>query len=149
MIDDIIKDCAQFFAATGSNYICNPPVTNTDKDYIILPNDGKFTNLIESLKAYNWKFSTGYEDSDFISLKKQCGETLINLIIVKTKIQFDAYVYATKIAKALNLREKEDRIALFEIVKRTYPIRNKINVNNDPFANYKMSNDESDDVDIL
>jgi len=144
MIDDIIKKYILKIEPTGSNYVCNPPVTDTDKDYLILPKvEGEFDNLILSLQDDDWKAPRGYEDSTFISLKKRLGGTIINLIIVKSEIEFDAYVYATKISKELNLREKEDRIKLFEIVKRTYPIRyehiqTKVD-DVDPFANYRTT----------
>lgn len=143
MIDDIIKKYILKIEPTGSNYVCNPPVTDTDKDYLILPVEGEFDNLILSLQDDDWKSPRGYEDSMFISLKKRLGGTIINLIIIKSEIEFDAYVYATKISKELNLREKEDRINLFEIVKRTYPIRyghiqTKVD-DVDPFANYRTT----------
>lgn len=147
MIDDIIKKYILKIEPTGSNYICNPPVTDTDKDYLILPVEGEFDNLIVSLQDDDWKaHHKGYEDSNFISLKKRLGATLINLIIIRSEVEFDAYVYATKIAKELNLREKDDRIKLFEIVKRTYPIRNtsiQTQIDDtDPFANYRTTNNE-------
>lgn len=142
MIDDSIKRYILKVEPTGSNYVCNPPVTDTDKDYLILPVEGEFDNLIVSLQDDDWEAYKGYEDSNFISLKKRLGATLINLIIIRSEVEFDAYVYATKIAKELNLREKEDRIKLFEIVKRTYPIRNTSIDDTDPFANYKVTNDE-------
>ena len=147
MIDDIIKKYILKIEPTGSNYICNPPVTDTDKDYLILPVEGEFDNLIVSLQDDDWEAPhKGYEDSNFISLKKRLGATLINLIIIRSEVEFDAYVYATKIAKELNLREKDDRIKLFEIVKRTYPIRNtsiQTQIDDtDPFANYRTTNNE-------
>lgn len=147
MIDDIIKKYILKIEPTGSNYICNPQVTDTDKDYLILPKvEGEFDNLIVSLQDDDWKAPSGYEDSNFISLKKRLGGTLINLIIIRSEVEFDAYVYATKIAKELNLREKDDRINLFEIVKRTYPIRNtsiRTQIDDtDPFANYRTTNNE-------
>lgn len=147
MIDDSIKRYILKVEPTGSNYVCNPPVTDTDRDYLILPVEGEFDNLIVSLQDDDWKAPhKGYEDSNFISLKKRLGATLINLIIIRSEVEFDAYVYATKIAKELNLREKDDRIKLFEIVKRTYPIRNtsiQTQIDDtDPFANYKITNDE-------
>ena len=146
MIDDIIKKYILKIEPTGSNYICNPQVTDTDKDYLILPVEGEFDNLIVSLQDDDWKSDGTYKDSNFISLKKRLGGTLINLIIIRSEVEFDAYVYATKIAKELNLREKDDRIKLFEIVKRTYPIRNtsiQTQIDDiDPFANYRTTNDE-------
>lgn len=146
MIDDIIKKYILKIEPTGSNYVCNPPVTDTDKDYIILPVKGEFDNLIVSLQDDDWKSDGTYEDSNFVSLKKRLGGTLINLIIIRSEVEFDAYVYATKIAKELNLREKDDRINLFGIVKRTYPIRNtsiQTQIDDvDPFANYRTTNNE-------
>lgn len=146
MIDDIIKKYILKIEPTGSNYVCNPRVTDTDKDYLILPVEGEFDNLIVSLQDDDWKAPRGYEDSNFISLKKRLGGTLINLIIIRSEVEFDAYVYATKIAKELNLREKDDRINLFGIVKRTYPIRNtsiQTQIDDvDPFANYRTTNNE-------
>lgn len=96
---------------TGSNYICNPPVTNTDIDTIILAKPGYNNHLAE----LGWE---PHEDpmytqmGDFISWRK--GNK--NYIVTTTPDFYKKFVLATKTAKALNLLVKEDRVKLFKAV---------------------------------
>lgn len=98
---------------TGSNYICNPPITDTDIDYIIFSDNKDLLSWLEEQGFYPHNDDYPLEiDGLFISLKKEN----LNLIITD---QFDFYlkfVNATKLAKKLNLLKKEDRILLFQFV---------------------------------
>lgn len=106
---------------TGSRYICNPPVTNTDDDYVLFVEDIKAAYL--ELLDTNWTIggannaSYTVEDVDnWFSAKKHINGEVVNYIVVSDQDQFSKWVTATELAKKLNLLKKEDRIALFEVV---------------------------------
>jgi len=95
---------------TGSREICNPPVMDTDVDFVIL-NLGSPT-LIED---DGWVETTGSDESydhqlNFRTFRS--GE--VNLIVVDNYVDFTKWRVATAAAKALNLRDKQARIALFQ-----------------------------------
>lgn len=101
--------------ATGSAVICDPPVTTTDKDFIICAiNPG---NLIEFLGHNGFKIShnEGYDfdpDSGITCLRRLD----INLVVTGDYEFYLKFVNATILAKKLNLLEKSQRIALFQYV---------------------------------
>jgi hypothetical protein len=100
---------------TGSNYICNPPVTNTDIDTVVLCKEG----YEESLAALGWEPYTDEEgnetycnNGDFKSWRK--GNK--NYIVTCDPTFYKKFVIATKAAKGLNLTSKPQRIYFFEAV---------------------------------
>lgn len=98
--------------ATGSSVICNPPVLNTDFDYVILVprNSYELDQFIE-----DQGFKTNYADydlEDFRSWKQ--GQ--INYIITDNIGWYAKMRTATKLAKKLNLLDKQQRIDLFDYV---------------------------------
>lgn len=97
---------------TGSNYICNPPVTNTDIDTVVLAKPGYESHLA----ALGWEphSGEGYEvmGGDFVSWRK--GNK--NYIVTVDPEFYKKFVLATRISKMLNLLNKEDRIFMFKLV---------------------------------
>lgn len=107
------KDCVLKSHPTGSRYICNPPVMDTDNDTVILVNG--YYNWEEMLSNEGWEdCGIDYDsiDGDFRAYRK--GEE--NYIVTEDEDFFFSYVKATEGAKALNLLNKEDRIKLFAAV---------------------------------
>ena len=112
------------FWPTGSKYICDPPVTNTDEDWVCWTN---YTdkNIRKVLKRTGWKCDMGEDEEfdykvpdelsryPFLSFRK--GD--INLIVFFDPEGLGWFVEATEIAKRLNVTDKEDRIALFNAVQ--------------------------------
>lgn len=102
---------------TGSRYICNPAPTDTDNDTVILVNG--FYDWPTLLEKDGWVRCTEGEyighDSEFLAFRK--GEE--NYIVTEDPQFYSSYVKATEGAKALNLLNKEDRIALFQAVANT------------------------------
>lgn len=101
--------------ATGSSVICNPPILDTDKDFIICSKDP--TILIDYLVDNDFEISMneGYEfdpDSGITCLRRLA----VNLVITRDYAFYLKFVEATKLAKKLNLLEKTQRIALFQYV---------------------------------
>lgn len=98
---------------TGSSVICNPPVTDTDIDYVIYTNEQD--KLDTFLKCGGFKKSCA--DEEEYDLKKE-GFTCyrrenINLIVINDRKWYKCWVLATKVAKSLNLKVKADRVMLF------------------------------------
>lgn len=97
---------------TGSRYICNPPVMDTDNDTVFLVNG--YYDYASILLNDGWEdCGECYElPGEFRAFRK--GEE--NYICTEDEKFFDAYVKATDGAKALNLLKKEDRITLFHSI---------------------------------
>ena len=110
--EDILK-----WMPTGSFYICNPQVLNTDKDYIVLVKD--LNTSQPKLQELNYVPSVA--DSDEYDLEAEGGfmcyrKDDINLIVTEDEKFFAKFWEATTVAKQLNLKEKHDRIYLFKYV---------------------------------
>lgn len=101
---------------TGSRYICDPPVTNTDEDFIVLATD--VNSLLGSLHADGWTGGETYRhqiptgETSFVSARR--GE--LNYIITEDEDFYDRFVTATMLAKNFNLKEKWQRIQAFHAV---------------------------------
>lgn len=109
---------AVYWQETGSRFICNPPVTDTDHDIVVWVS--RFDAAIETLLADGWAVNENdpsycYRDNNelpFFTARR--GE--VNLIVYQSYEGYAAFVQATMVAKHLNLTNKEDRIALFAAV---------------------------------
>jgi|SRR6185312_117840 len=101
---------------TGSNYICNPPVNNTDIDTVILVKEGYEPALAELGReptlVTDGSDETYCNNGDFKSWRK--GNK--NYIVTSYPDFYKKFVIATKAAKALNLLNKEQRIYLFTCI---------------------------------
>lgn len=130
--EEIILTDPSFLAChpTGSKVICNPPVLNTDEDWIVLCKDHEF---LERLIDQGWGdcrddnqepeidgldiFGTvhrfnPYNEAGFIALRK--GD--LNLIVTHNVRFFSAFIEATELAKEMELNKKEQRVALFDYI---------------------------------
>lgn len=102
--------------ATGSNYICNPPVVDTDIDTVFLVNG--YYDYAALLVKDGWEdCGKQYEGhkSEFQAFRK--GKD--NYIVTEDPLFYWSYVKATEGAKALNLTNKDDRIKLFQTICNT------------------------------
>lgn len=97
---------------TGSNYICNPPVTNTDIDVAYYVKDLYNTACV--LKEQGWvdcgTDEYGYEG--WAAFRKGV-DNAICFASFDDYIRFEA---ATELAKKKNLLDKEERVELFTII---------------------------------
>lgn len=101
---------------TGSSVICDPPVLDTDIDYIV------YTN--EELKLRRFLLFEGFYTSCADKNEYQLGDEgfacyrkdNINLIVTNDNDFYVRWVLATKTAKRLNLLKKKDRITLFQAI---------------------------------
>lgn len=96
---------------TGSNYICNPPVTTTDIDFVCLLNEGDLKVAKAFAIADGWELcGKDYAPGDFLAFRKD----KLNYICVDKEEIYNKWIAATEEAKSLNLLNKEDRIKCFE-----------------------------------
>lgn len=99
-------------APTGSYYICNPPVTNTDLDFIVLIEQGTLDAAYTELTTKGWVFN-GSRVSGNPSYWFSVMRGKMNLIVTDNALYYERFLEATEEAKRLNLTNKKDRMALF------------------------------------
>ena len=95
---------------TGSSYICNPPVLDTDIDHMFLVDDlEKVSQVLEKL---GWKRcgNEEYQIGKWVAYRKDN----LNALLTDNLDHFNKFLQATEEAKKLNLLDKKDRIALFD-----------------------------------
>ena len=111
---DILSRKSKSFHITGSRFICDPPVLNTDEDYIVLVKNPEAFDF-DMVNTHVFETSYGeyaHPDGDYSFLSYRNGE--FNLIVTGNEKLYYRFVAATFLAKELNLTKKEDRIELFE-----------------------------------
>jgi len=98
---------------TGSSAVCNPPVLDTDIDYVI---------YTDTYKLESWLVDNGFKGSckDYESGTVSLRKGILNIIIVDDYTFYKRWVLATDLAKRFNLLKKIDRISLFSAI--LYPI---------------------------
>lgn len=96
---------------TGSNYICNPPVENTDIDYMFLVYS--LEDLDYELKGLGWtvcgKESYNGKPDHWRAYRKDKYNALVTTDIS----YYNRFEAATELAKKRNLLDKSDRVRLF------------------------------------
>lgn len=111
----LLDDLQLEYRPTGSNYICNPPVTDTDIDYICFHPQISLTTFLRKLEEEGPRTTTDCNYNDLMDLNSPpYKKGNINLIITHKRDFYENFVKATEEAKKLNLLDKADRIALFK-----------------------------------
>lgn len=118
---------------TGSRYICEPAVLDTDEDYIIYVEEDDLKDVVNHLKDYGWEpcGEKLYETSVTVVVRKD----ELNLILINDYSQFKLWVLATETAKKLNLIKKPDRITLFKAFREGITYVSKPNVDKEAVLN--------------
>jgi hypothetical protein len=100
--------------ATGSRVICNPPVLDTDEDYVVLTKDIHAFMLKAKADGFTSSAREEYEfhDTDFMCFRK--GE--LNLIVTTSLDFYTRWKLATLLATRFNLLVKQDRRDLFSVI---------------------------------
>lgn len=100
---------------TGSRYICDPPVIDTDSDWMVLHESGKEQQVEAAMLAAGWKLPprVGGEGNEYAShvIVFRLGE--LNAIVTDHPRTFKLRVFCTELAKKLNLKTKRERYDLF------------------------------------
>lgn len=124
-----VKHCMQ----SGSRVICDPPVMDTDVDYLVLVDDLDVAGAF--FHAYDWHNclenwldkedkDKGAMDASGYAVELECGARFqawrqgeVNVILTDDETLHMRSVAATLLAKQLNLQSKEERIKLFRCIK--------------------------------
>lgn len=99
----------------GSRVTCNPPPTDTDRDYLVeVRRYADFEQAVEIImeNGFHPEGSDHYRNSDFDFQSWRLDE--INLIVTYKHWFALRHRAATTVCKSLNLMDKADRIALFQ-----------------------------------
>lgn len=118
---------------TGSNYICNPPVTNTDVDEMFLVDDLQEVNF--QLTGLGWT-KCGLEEETYQDKPSHWAayrKENMNALLTTDLKYFMDFFKATEEAKHLNLLNKEDRVALFQKILGEEPKKKKMRIILDEF----------------
>lgn len=103
--------------ATGSRFMCEPPVLTTDRDYLVhvLPAVGNISDFLTS-EGFTEEGSRGSAANggrtEFVSWRRRT----INLIVTYDAVYASKHRIATALCKRLNLLDKDDRIAVFRSI---------------------------------
>ena len=118
---------------TGSNYICNPPVINTDVDEMFLVDDLQEVNF--QLTGLGWT-KCGLEEETYQDKPSHWAayrKENMNALLTTNLKYFMDFFKATEEAKHLNLLNKEDRVALFQKILGEEPKKKKMRIIIDEF----------------
>jgi hypothetical protein len=99
-----------YWHPTGSRFTCDPPVMNTDEDYVCLMVD---SGVLETL---GFHCTTGENDNYDISEFTTWRYGRFNLVVTDSMKFYEKFVEATNEAKAKNILDKGERIKLFQMV---------------------------------
>ena len=129
MADSWWLDYATRAIHTGSRVICNPPVLDTDDDYLLLVDIELTKALQEKLYADGFKlggsgirFKSLKEFPDIESIERDNGvfnsfkKDNLNIIVTASHEYFENFVKATFLCRRLNLTNKEDRVEVFQSI---------------------------------
>lgn len=112
-LKDLTQNEAIRWASVGSKVICNPPPMGSDYDFLVLVKK-RDASRIASLGFKLDDGSAHYDPSEGKFNSWRRGE--VNLIVTDDPDFFDKFVFATKIARSLNLFKREDRVTLFQAI---------------------------------
>lgn len=96
---------------TGSTIICSPPVINTDEDWMFYTKDMSNFSYYLITNGFQIGGSVG-ENANWYSYKKD----KLNFLLTNDIDYYDSFEEATKVATKLNLKDKQQRITLFNYI---------------------------------
>jgi hypothetical protein len=108
-------------SATGSRFMCDPPVMNTDEDYLVdlscSSHQSTVTRLlIEQGFTVQGSIESATRNSGHRSEFKSWRRGTLNLITTVLVSFANRHRQATALCRRLNLLKKADRIAVFQII---------------------------------
>lgn len=149
-INDLEKE-GFLFTPVGSRVTSRQLFTReNDYDFLIYLNPSKsdYLNKIDKFRSKGFIGNGDYGlSAQFVSMKKETPEYIVNIIIVHSITHFDDFIFASNIAKDLNLTNKQDRIILFDYITRGHGkfsikgvLDTKENIVNENTTNYSSTN---------
>lgn len=97
---------------TGSNYICDPPVLDTDIDVMYWVKDLYETDKYLLKNGWTLCGNEEYNNTGW----KAYRNGKYNAIVTPVYEHYIKFYAATELAKKMNLLDKEERIELFNII---------------------------------
>jgi hypothetical protein len=113
-----IKQYCKSITPVGSSITCDPPVLDTDRDFLVLAKEGELQLLYDALTFKGWattsieEYASNTGEKPFRSYRK--GKA--NYIVTDCKDYHKKFMYATYLAKRFNLLHKADRVDLFNCI---------------------------------
>lgn len=116
-----IEAMCEKLTPVGSRVTCNPPVMDTDADYLALLVEDGFHEFWQNLldAGFTLDGSEVRADANIVGADDSFQSFSLNgiNIIATASVEFyNRFIAASSIAKRLNLLDKSDRIALFQAV---------------------------------
>lgn len=123
LVPPYVRNTCRHIKPVGSRVTCNPPVMDTDEDYLVLwPEDAVATGaIVDQLKDDGWSLDGSFiaDESDYRAEShkfQSYSRGRINLITTRSRQFFARFMAASSVAKRLNLLSKADRIMVFQAV---------------------------------
>lgn len=113
-----IKLLCKSITPVGSSVTCDPPVLDTDRDFLVMAKEGMVNELYAALVKSGWvttsidEYASTSDEKPFRSYRK--GKA--NYIVTDCKEYHKKFMYATYLAKRFNLLHKADRVDLFNCI---------------------------------
>lgn len=105
------------YMASGSRVICDPAPTDTDEDWAVLSiNRARRDELIKALLEDGFE-ADGKDYGDGTTNFRSFRKDSLNIIVIFNTQEYARFALATRIATALNLVNKADRITLFSMIR--------------------------------
>lgn len=101
------------YSATGSRVIVSPMPEGRDEDWIVYVENLDAALALLRADGFKVEGCDKYGTSEFRSTRKND----LNLILTPYPLVFDRYVLATEVAKQLNLKNRYDRVKLFQVIR--------------------------------
>ena len=132
--EDVLAECQEYIC-TGSNIICNPPVMDTDFDFVLLLTEEQYLQAVSKFESMGFVLpekagdDAGYQaEMAEIQKYRQPSHPLylqfftmrrdnVNIIVTCCHTLFKRWWNATVWATTLNLQSKKDRRDFFMLVK--------------------------------
>lgn len=105
---------------TGSNWICEPKPEDSDYDYILFCESQELLEKHLIKEGFHCETDGDYDAIEFYSWRNGKFNALV---CVKFQF-FIKWQLATQVARRLNILDRDDRVALFQVVLyNTYPLK--------------------------
>ncbi len=113
-----IKQYCKSITPVGSSVTCDPPVLDTDRDFLVLARDNSLELLYAALKQSGWETTSLDEYASVTGEKpfRSYRKGKANYIVTDCKEYHKKFMYATYLAKRFNLLHKADRVDLFNCI---------------------------------
>lgn len=117
-VSNFLSDSFAIVTACGSRVTCNPPPTDTDRDFLVVTADACEAAFVAELKnlGFNCEGYDQYQQTSVAGGFKSWRRGDLNLIVTSDDVFAERHRAATYVCTRLNVLDKSDRIAIFQAV---------------------------------